>query len=380
MAEPILIVGGGIAGLTLAAALARRSIAAELIERAPNWSPVGAGIGLGINAMLALRDIGADAAILAKGAAFRRWNVEDAKGRLIVSFDLTEAARLAKVPAVSIHRADLHDALIAAAGDVPMRLGTTLRALHPDAAGVDVEFSDGTARRYGLVVGADGIRSQVRELTFGDLPLRYAGYTSFRAVVDLVAPLPDMIEMWGRGRRIGLAPINDRKLYCYTTLSVPAAAPDPPERRLAMFRGAYGGFGGRFSEVLAQISSPEQIFRTDINELVGAPWRKGRILLIGDAAHAMTPNLGQGGAMAIEDALVLAQSLHRQPTIDTALDAFLHRRLKRVTSVQNRSRSFGRLGHFRTGAACATRNFFIRTVANGFLQRIVMARAQRVAN
>lgn len=375
MKRPILIVGGGIGGLTLAAALARASIDAELIERAPAWAPVGAGIGLGINAMLALRQVGADKSVLERGATFRRWNVVDMRGRVIVSFELSEAAERAKVPAVSIHRADLHDALHAAARGIPMRLGTTVRALRPDADGVDVEFSDGSSGRYALVVGADGIRSQVRELVFGDMPLRYAGYSSYRAVVDLARPLPDMIEMWGNGRRIGLAPINGRRLYCYTTLSGPAAEPDPPERRLALFREAYGGFGGRFPEVLAQITSPDQLFRTDINELVGAPWRKQRVILIGDAAHAMTPNLGQGGAMAIEDAVVLARMLREQTSIDAALEGFIERRRKRVTLIQNRSRSFGWLGHFRSRTACSARNFVLRKIAAGYLQRMVLARA-----
>jgi len=375
MSAVVLIVGGGIGGLTLAAALARRSIEAELIERAPIWSPVGAGIGLGINAMTALSQIGAAAGVLERGATFQRWNLEDANGRLIISFDLAEAARRAKVPAVSIHRADLHHALIAAAAPVPIRLGTTLATLAGDAEGVDVTFSDGTAKRYALVVGADGIKSQVRELAFGQVPVRYAGYTSFRAVVDLARAMPDMIEMWGRGRRIGLAPINGEKLYCYTTLSMAAAEPDPPEQRLAMFRRAYGKFGGSFPEVLAQITSPEQLFRTDINEIIGSPWRKGRILLIGDAAHAMTPNLGQGGAMAIEDAIVLSRMLDAHRSIDAALDEYVTRRLRRVTLIQNRSRSFGRLGHFHSRVACAVRDFMLRRVANGYMQRMVLARA-----
>jgi 2-polyprenyl-6-methoxyphenol hydroxylase-like FAD-dependent oxidoreductase len=375
MSGGVLIVGGGIGGLTLAASLARRSIEAELIERAPSWSPVGAGIGLGINAMMALGQIGADIGVLAKGATFQCWNLEDAKGRLIISFDLAEATRRAKVPAVSIHRADLHEALIAAAAPVPIRLGTTLDTLAADAEGVDVAFSDGSARRYALVVGADGINSQVRELAFGRVPVRYAGYTSFRAVVDLARAMPDMIEMWGRGRRIGLAPINGKKLYCYTTLSVAAAEPDPPEGRLAMFRRAYGEFGGSFPEVLAQITSSDQLFRTDINEIIDTQWRKGRVLLIGDAAHAMTPNLGQGGAMAIEDAIVLSRLLGEYRSIDAALDSYVERRLNRVTLIQNRSRSFGRLGHFRSGFACALRDFMLRHVANGYMQRMVLARA-----
>src|SRR5262245_11967802 len=171
MSAGVLIVGGGIGGLTLAASLARRSIEAELIERAPNWSAVGAGIGLGINAMVALRQIGADASVLEKGAPFQRWNLEDSKGRLIISFDLAEAAQRASVPAVSIHRTDLQDALIAAAAPVPIRLGTTLESVAADAEGVDVRFSDGSGKRYALVVGADGIKSQVRDMVFGRVAL-----------------------------------------------------------------------------------------------------------------------------------------------------------------------------------------------------------------
>ncbi len=375
----ILIVGGGIAGLTLAAALRRDGMAAELIERAPAWAPVGSGIGLGINAVLGLRAVGAEAAVAARGVPCRRWDIVDEAASVIVRFDFRDLASKLGATACSIHRADLHDALLGAAAGTDITLGTTLAALHQDETGVDVTFADGRQRRYDLVVGADGIRSQVRRLAFGDSDLAYAGYTAFRTVVERPPGMSDIMEMWGPGRRVGLSPINDRQLYCYTTLSTPRQGADAPETRLRLFRAAFARFGGRFPDVLAQLHDPGQLSRGDIEEVIDHPWRKGRVVLIGDAAHAMTPNLGQGGAMAIEDAVALARALVRASALDQALDGFLRRRQPRVLSIQNRSRSFGRLGHLGNPLACSLRNFLIRRVGSRRMWGLVAPQAKRPA-
>lgn len=378
-ATRVLIVGGGIAGLTLAAALARAAVDAELVERAPAWAPVGAGIGLGINAVLGLRAVGADAEVAARGVACDRWDIVDSDDRPITRFDLTDVARLYRASAISIHRADLHDALLAAADGVPIRLGTTVDRLAANGGGMDVRFSDGAEKRFDLVVGADGIRSRVRELTFGDAALTYAGYTSFRMVVERPAGFAGILEMWGRGRRVGLSPVNRDQLYCYTTLTTPRGDADRPGERLALFRSAFAGFGGWFPAVLDQLTRPDQLFRGDIEELIAHPWRQGRVLLIGDAAHAMTPNLGQGGAMAIEDAVALAHCLRQHADVDEALADYLRRRQARVRAVQDRSRLFGRIGHIRNPLAASARNFVIRRLGRAQAWRLVAAPVGRAS-
>ena len=374
----VLIVGGGIAGLTLAAALARHSIDVEMVERAAQWAPVGAGIGLGINAVLGLRAIGVDEPVARQGERCERWDIVDREGTLITRFDF--AAMAAKVGAASIcvHRADLHAALVEAARDVPTSLGVTIASLRQDEAGVDVEFSDGTTGRFDLVVGADGIRSQVRQMVFGPATLRYSGYTSFRMVVERPADMHDITEMWGPGRRIGLSPINARQLYCYTTHNAPRGEPDLAVERVAVFRHTFSGFHGRFPEVLAQITRPEQLFRDDIEELVGHPWGKGRVMLIGDAAHAMTPNLGQGGAMAIEDGIALARCLARNESIDAALARFTGQRVARVNSVQRRSRLLGRIGSIGVPLVCGIRDFAIRQFGRASMWQLVTAQPRTI--
>lgn len=368
----VLIAGGGIAGLTLAAALARRGQRTELVERASAWAPVGAGIGLGINAMVALRSVGVAERVLASGEPCLRWDIVDRRGRPIVHFDFADLARGVGITSVCVHRADLHAALRDGA-TVPHRLGVAVTDVVPRADAVEVSFSDGSTGIYDLVVGADGIRSRVRTAVFGAAPLRYSGYSSFRMVVDRPPGMRDILEMWGPGRRIGLSPINAHQLYCYTTHNAPAGEVDDPASRLATFRALFQGFGGRFPEVLAQLQRPDQLFRDDISELPIGPLWRGRVVLIGDAAHAMTPNLGQGGAMAIEDAVVLARTLERADTLEAALADFDARRATRVRSVQVRSRLLGRIGNLGPPLLCAMRDSVIRRFGGRGMWRLVMA-------
>ena len=375
----VLIAGGGIGGLTLAAALARQGQRAELVERATAWAPVGAGIGLGINAMVALRTVGVAERVLASGEPCLRWDVVDRQGRPIVHFDFADLARGVGISSVCVHRADLHAALRDAAA-VPHRLGLAVTDVAQRADAVEVSFSDGSTGVYDMVVGADGIRSRVRTAVFGAAPLRYSGYSSFRMVVERPPGMHDILEMWGPGRRIGLSPINARQLYCYTTHNAPAGEVDDPASRLDIFRELFRDFGGRFPEVLAQLQQPDQLFRDDISELRIGAMRRGRVVLIGDAAHAMTPNLGQGGAMAIEDAVVLARALERAGTLDAALADFDQRRVPRVRSVQTRSRLLGRIGNLGPPLLCALRDGFIRRFGERGMWRLVMAAPrQRVA-
>jgi len=361
MRTPVLVVGGGIGGLALAIALKRAQIPVEIWERVPMYKPVGAGIGLAINAMAVLRALGVGARVEAGGAVIQRFRITDQHDRAISVVDLTEAARV-HGPSIGIHRGALHEALVAAAADIPFRAGLSVQSLQPHADGVHVEATTGDRGDYALVVGADGIRSRVRELTFGAIEPTYAGYTCWRSVLDNRGGLIDSTEMWGRGRRVGLVPIGSGQIYVFTTINQPRRVMDAAPGRVARFRQNFGGFAGPFQQLLTQITDADQLLHNDIEEVWLDGWHRGRVVLLGDAAHAMTPNTGQGAGMALEDAWVLARELARAPTVAQALQTYETIRVPRVRAIHRASRLFGRVAQWEHPAACALRNTMFRAI------------------
>lgn len=357
----VLIAGGGIAGLATAAGLRRAGIACEIVERAAKWAPLGAGIVLSVNAMAVLRELGVAGQIRARGAALARGAVTDERGRRLggIDFSLLEA-RFG--PTLGVHRAALHDVLLAAAGRIPITLDASIEELedHPDH--VEVRLSNGREDRFDLVVGADGIRSRVRELCFGALPVAYAGYTCWRFVVDSPVPRPELCEMWGRGLRFGVAPVGGERIYGFAVANAPPGAGDPPAGRLERLRARFAAFGGQVPQVLAALPGPEVLIHSDLEEVPSAPWFRGRIVLLGDAAHAMTPNMGQGAAMALEDSAVLVRLLSTRAPLHEALGDFAARREARVRWVQRQSRRIGRVGQLEGALACRLRNAALRCV------------------
>jgi len=359
---PVLIVGGGIAGLGLAAGLRRQGLACEVVERTPALAPVGAGIVLGVNALAALRRLGAERPVLARGHVLGESALTDADGRVLARTDFAAMAPRFG-PTLSLHRSELHDALLEAAEDAPLRLGTTVEALQPGGRGVRVRLSDGTTREAGLVVGADGLRSRVRELAFGSVAPRPSGTTCWRLVVPRPPGCERAQEMWGRGRRFGLVPLARGRVYAFATANAQPGTPDPEDGRVDRFRARYTDFAGPVPAVLAQLRQAGDLLHDDLTEIVHAPWQRGRVVLVGDAAHAMTPDMGQGAAMALEDAAVLAELLASKPG-DPAptLAAWEARRRPRVAWVQRQSRRIGRVGQWEGRLATRLRSGVLRAL------------------
>lgn len=360
--DGVLIVGGGIAGLATAAGLARAGIPCEIVERATEWRPVGAGIVLGVNAMRVMRGLGAADAVAERGACLRRGAITDARGATLggTDFALLEPEF---GPTIALHRAALHEVLRAAAPEVPVALGTTVDAIEPRSDGVDVRLSDGSARRCAIVVGADGLRSRVRELVFGGDRIRYAGYTCWRFVVEAPVERVEMREMWGRGQRFGVVPIGGGRVYCFAVANAPRGEADPADAgRLARFRARFAAFGGQVPALLDALRAPEELIHNDLEELDEGPWHAGRVVLVGDAAHAMTPNMGQGAAMALEDAMVLVELLRDGGLAPEPLARLHARRAPRVRWVQSQSRRIGRIGQLEGRVACGLRDAVLRVV------------------
>lgn len=359
--DGVLIVGGGIAGLATAAGLSRAGIPCEIVERADSWAPVGAGIVLSVNAMRVMRGLGLDEAVIARGSRLGRGAITDHTGKALGASDFS-ILEPEFGPTIALHRASLHSVLLEGVRDVDVSLGTSVDKLEQHEDSVDVRLTDGREQRYGLVVGADGLRSRVRELVFGDDRIRYAGYTCWRLVVSSPVEEVAMREMWGRGKRFGIVPIDAERSYCFAVANAPRGEPDPSDGRLERFRERFGGFRGQVPEILEALRAPEELIHNDLEELAEGPWHAGRVQLLGDAAHAMTPNMGQGAAMALEDSMVLVDLLREGLPVPEVLQRLQARRAPRVRWVQSQSRRIGRIGQLEGGLSSRLRNAVLRVV------------------
>ena len=356
--ERVLIVGGGIGGLALASGLRRLGLAPTVVEQAPRFGAVGAGIVLNANAMAMMDQLGLAEAARDAGRILSMGEVTDARGRCLSRLNFGElTADLG--PTITIHRAALHEVLLSSCHDLELHAGTTVEHLVDRGNVVEVKLSNGIAAEFDWVIGADGLRSRTRSQVFGETPPVYSGYTCWRFVVECPSGLDHMQEMWGRGLRFGLVPLAENRVYCFTCANMPAGTEDPEEGRVGRFRARFDNFGGFVPAMLEQITKPEQLIHNDLADLPKHPWFKGRVLLIGDAGHATTPNMGQGAGMAIEDAAVLCEMLSGGESWTDVLPAFAARREPRVRFIVDQSRRIGQIGQLENAALASLRNWLV---------------------
>jgi FAD-dependent urate hydroxylase len=341
-AQRILIVGGGIAGLTAAIALRRRGFAPELVERSASWRALGAGIVLQPNAMQALRSLDVGTEIQGAGATPRRFKFFSREGDLLSEIDLVGLwSRVGSGAAIG--RGELQKALVRAANGAPGRLGVSVTGLIQREGAVSVGFSDGTSGDYDLVIGADGVGSTVRALAVGDSKPRYCGQMAWRSLTGLHPEAEDEIQFWlGEGCFFTTYSVGDGRAYGCGYVAEPTPRHEPIEGRLARLRERLASLGRPVQTFLKTLERDDQIHCSAIEELELPNWRIGRVQLIGDAAHASSPMMGQSGCMAIEDAAVLAELLQSSESIDCALDAYEPRRRPRVDWVQAQSAALAR--------------------------------------
>ncbi|HEY7092544.1 MAG TPA: FAD-dependent monooxygenase [Ktedonobacterales bacterium] len=339
--ERMLIVGGGIAGLALATALQRQGGAVELVERSPTWPAVGAGIALHANGGRMLRALGLGAAIEQASARFSRWGFFDQRGERLCETDLDELWS-AVGPCMGITRVHLQEILLSGAGTTPYRLGVAATSIAQRGDRVTVGFDDGSSGDYDLVIGADGVYSTVRALGVDDAVPEYASIMAWRSVVPIRPEgLTDLRILLGDDSFFGLVPVGDGQTYGFGAV-VGARFHDEFSGRLERFRQGFASFGGPVPEYLAALEHDEQLHAGPIEWVEPERWSNGRVLLIGDAAHAATPHMGEGGSMALEDAFVLAEELRRADTVERALNQFITRRRPRTKWVQEQSRIVAR--------------------------------------
>lgn len=352
----VAIIGAGIGGLATALALKSAQIPFRIYEGAPALEPVGAGIMIANNAM----------------QAFRGWGIADEAGALgnrisvmnltrpdlipITSSDLGWFEERSGLYNVAIHRADLHRILVNAVGADRIILNKRLKAVSGTKDAYELFFEDGTVAGAAYLIGADGLRSRVRSALFGDCELRDAGQICWRGVTDYKLPERyhhQLNEAWGKGKRFGFVRLNDRQVYWYLLI----------DQDLTGITFDIFPFLNDFHPLVAEI-----VEATPSSGWITAPifdlkpmqqWSAGRACLIGDAAHATTPNLGQGACQAIEDAYALGELLKRV-SLDEAIHRYPAVRMPKAHYIVDMSWRLGKLAHARNPLMIGLRNLIMK--------------------
>jgi 2-polyprenyl-6-methoxyphenol hydroxylase-like FAD-dependent oxidoreductase len=330
--QHVLIVGAGIGGMTLAIALRKRGIAAKVVEI--DARVIGVGITLTGSTLRALDMLGLAAGCVERGFGFDYFKVGDGAGKIQAANPLPPS-RPGFPAAVGMQRPVFADFMTktATAKGATIRHGLTVDSMNQDPEGVDVRFTDGSSGRYDLVVGADGVFSSIRKLIFGEThEPTYVGQGVFRFMTERHPSIDQLYVFVGPKLKAGFIPLSNEWMYLFTTLSFPTNPRIDESKTHVIFKDVLKDFTAPIVvEVRERMRSPERVvWRPFENTLVPSPWYRDRVVLIGDAAHTMTPHLTAGGGMAIEDAVILAEALSRDAPLCEALDAFMKRRFNRV--------------------------------------------------
>jgi 2-polyprenyl-6-methoxyphenol hydroxylase-like FAD-dependent oxidoreductase len=332
-----LVIGGGIGGLTAAVALRQQHIAVDLVEIKQDLGVYGVGIIQPNNTLRALDRIGLAHKCMKLGASFPGWRIHDAAGHFLFAAPATDSAAPGKPPINGITRPLLQKILTDGAREagVKIQLGTTVAELDDRGDHVHVLFSDGREADYDFVIGCDGVYSVMRRQLFGDIAQpRYSGQCVWR--YNLVRPARvEWGELYfGPDSKVGLVPLALDLMYMFLVTAEPENSRYADEDLAALMRDRLKSYSGFIAELASQITdSASVVFKPLENVLLPAPWMKGRTIIIGDAAHATTPHLAQGAAMAIEDAVLLGELLGRDAPLNALLDEFMRRRFDRARYV-----------------------------------------------
>jgi 2-polyprenyl-6-methoxyphenol hydroxylase-like FAD-dependent oxidoreductase len=341
----VLVVGAGMAGMTLGVALKQAGIACEIAEIRSSLTEPGTGISLQGPALRALQSVGAVDRCVARGYGYSQFKTCDAAGHVTGAVELPRLLGPDYPATVGVLRQAVHEVLaedLSRLG-VPIRLGTTIEEFVQDDDGVDVVFSDGARARYDLVVGADGQGSKVREMLFGPQHRpHYTGQMNWRATVSKPPEVKGRYSYFGPTNKSGFNPISDTRMYIYIVQNVPERPRWADAELPAMMRGLLAEFGGALGRARDEVRSPEQIIcRPIFSMILPPPWHRGRVLVIGDAAHTTTPHLASGASIGIEDAVVLARMLRSDEPVAMVLQDFIGRRHERCRMIVENSEQLG---------------------------------------
>ncbi|MFI6080246.1 FAD-dependent monooxygenase [Streptomyces sp. NPDC051217] len=357
--EHIVIAGAGIGGLAAALALQRRGIACTVIEAAPRPTVVNASILLQNNTMRVLGELDIGRRTAARGRRVARTSIMSVNGRILTEVKAEDVEGAVGAPALGIHRADLHETLLSQLHYGCLVTGDPVIGFETAAGGVAVYLRSGERLPGRGLVAADGIDSLIRARLHGDRPAVSSGTTCLRGVTETAAERPDeVLEWWGYRLQFGIIPLPDGRSSWFALIPTPAHPVLDPDDRLTFYQRLYRQFPREARDSLAA-TEPKNTVEFELRH---RPWRggSGAVTLLGDAAHPMLPNLGQGAGQAIEDAAVLARRLDNAASPAAAFRAYEQERRARVRWIQRQAIRMNQIASVPSGPLSTARDAVLR--------------------
>ena len=367
------IIGGGIGGLSLAIAMQRKGFHVTVYENTPVIKPLGAGLGLAANAVRAFTEIGISEDVLEAGSVLKKVSIKNQQGKVLAQTDSQKISRKYNVVNnFTIHRADLHDVLLRHLSEGSLQLGRGCVDFVQDKSSVKLTFQDGSISEADYVIACDGVHSLFRKKLLPKSKPRYAGYTCWRAVIDNVPAAVDLnetSETWGAGSRFGIAPLNNNRLYWFACVNAPENDQKKRSYGIKELSKHFGEFHSPIPEILEHTNDQQLIWNDIIDIKPLKRFAFERILLMGDAAHATTPNMGQGACMAIEDAAILANTISDSQSVEQAFADFERKRIHRTTTIVNESWQLGRVAQWENRLLISLRNTLLQLTPSSVAEK-----------
>ncbi|USG66430.1 FAD-dependent monooxygenase [Brevibacillus ruminantium] len=370
-----IIIGAGIGGLSTAIALRKIGMNVKVFESKKEVRFAGAGLGIGANAVRALQKLDVGDQVLRAGKLLEELRILTPAGKILQRTETAAISRKYGPDNVTIERGMLLELLLCALGQEQIiHTGKTYRRFEQNDSGVKVWFEDGSTEEGDLLVGADGVHSNIREALLPNAKPQYAGYTCWRAVVqaepDLLQYDPNVfIETWGRRGRFGLVPLSNNRIYWFACVNAKSPNSQLRSDTIRDLMRRFEGYHEPIPQILTQ-TSDRQLLQHDIYYL--PPIRRfafGRIVLLGDAAHAMTPNMGQGAGQSIEDAVILASHLKHNPAIKVALERYERERVGRTGKITRMSNRIGMVAQLDGRVSAALRDALFPSIPARILEK-----------
>jgi FAD-dependent urate hydroxylase len=365
--QQVIIIGGGIGGLCTAVALRQIGIDVRVYERTEAFERVGAGLALWSNAIRVLRKLGLAEQVIQAGSVFGRAEFRGPSGKVLQSGELAAFSE----PNVGIHRAELHRIMASALPAEALRLGMKCTGIEQDSDKATIQLANGGTDQADLIIASDGLRSTTRQQLFPETRLNYGGRTSWRGVAETQdSVMPGVVyQTWGRGERVGYMYVDPNHVYWFAVTNLPEGKTPPAQERKDFLMRRFHGWHHPI-ERLMEMTAADTVVESAIYDIKPlTSWSRRRITLLGDAAHASTPDMGQGACMAIEDSVVLARCLSQEKDLSAALNRYEADRKPRTTWIMNQSRAIGRVANLDNSLLCTIRDFMLAVAPNRLMSR-----------